>query len=94
MSRADDENFPSGDQPPQEVAFSIIDSDSMTGELLSGNNTGMLIDLDNNGISLLTRIPVAPGNIVRLNHRGSSRLGVVMWSVESSDNCRIQVRFI
>ncbi len=96
MSRTDDENnFPIGNQPlPQEVAFSIIDSESMTGELMSGNNTGMLVDLDSNGVSLLTRIPVAPGNIVKLSHRGTSRLGIVMWSVESLDNCRIQVRFI
>lgn len=96
MSCADDQkNFSNRDQPlPQEVAFSVIDSEAMTGELLSGNNTGMLIDLDDNGVSLLTRIPVAPGNIVRLSHRGASRLGIVMWSVESPDNCRIQVRFI
>lgn len=95
MNPADDNEKGSPGGPRlQEVLFSIINSDSVSGEILSGNNTGTLLDVDSNGISLLTRVRVQPGNILRLDHRGTSRIGVVMWSVESSNNCRIQVRFI
>jgi hypothetical protein len=82
------------DQLPQEVTFSIIDSPAGSGELLNANSRGTLIELDDHGISLVTRVPIEPGNIVRLDHRGVSKVGIVMWSVESADNCRIQIRFI
>jgi hypothetical protein len=35
-----------------------------------------------------------PGNIVKFDHGSTTRMGIVMWSVESSDNFRIQVRFL
>lgn len=95
MNNADDpESLSLSDQLPQEVAFSILDSDCMSGACPGNKNTGRLIDLDQYCISLLTRAPVQPGNIIRLDHRGIARLGVVMWTVESSDTCRIQVRFL
>ena len=86
------ENAPSREQP--EITFSIIDSPAGSGELLNANATATIVDRDAHGVSLVTRIPVEPGNIVRLNQEGVSKVGVVMWSVESADQCRIQVRFI
>ena len=88
------EDFPSRDQLPQEVNFSIIDSPAGSGELLNASSKGTLMELDEHGISLITKVPIEPGNIVRLDHRGVSKVGIVMWSVESADNCRIQIRFI
>jgi len=59
-------------------------------------STGTLIDLDKVSIGLLTELPLQPGNIVKFDQGGISKMGVVMWSVESSDddNFRIQVRFL
>jgi hypothetical protein len=88
------EDLPSGDELPQEVSFSIIDSPAGSGELLNADSKGTLVERDDRGISLLTRMPIEPGNIVRLNHRGVSKVGIVMWSVESADSCRVQIRFI
>jgi hypothetical protein len=88
------DGLPSRDQLPREVTFSVIDSPAGSGELLNANATGTIVDLDDHGISLVTRVPVEPGNIVRLDHGGISKIGIVMWSVESAENCRIQVRFI
>ena len=58
------------------------------------NSTGTLIDLDKVSMGLLTKLPLQPGNIVKFDHGGTTRMGIVMWSVESSDNFRIQVRFL
>jgi hypothetical protein len=96
MSRADNdkESFPLDEQPSREVEFSVIDGDFTCGKFPSATNTGTLIDLDSTGIGLTTNIPLQPGNIVKFDHEGMSKLGIVMWSVESSDNFRIQVRFL
>lgn len=92
--RQQQSSFPSDEQVPREITFSIIDSQTRSEASPGPNSTGTLVDIDGNGLSLLTRTPIQTGNIVKFNHRGASKLGVVMWSVESSDTCRIQVRFI
>jgi hypothetical protein len=100
MSRTDDnkEIAPQDEQSSREVEFSVIDGDFTCGQLPNATNTGTLIDLDNTGIGLTTNIPLQPGNIVKFDQGGMSKLGIVMWSVESSDkssdNFRIQVRFL
>ncbi len=82
------------DERPREIKFSIIDSAVGSGELLNAESSGTLVDLDEQGMSLLTAMRVEPGNIVRLDHEGVPKVGIVMWSVESAENCRIQIRFI
>lgn len=86
--------FPLDEQHPREVTFSIIDSDFSNEIYPSVGNTGTLIEHDTHGIGLLTRIPLQPGNLVKFDHAGMSKVGIVMWSVESSDNFRIQVRYL
>jgi hypothetical protein len=88
------DDLPSPDAAPREVTFAIIDSPGGSAELLNADATGTLLDLDEHGISLRTRVPVEPGNILRLCHGGVSKVGIVMWSVESAEHCRIQVRFV
>jgi hypothetical protein len=85
---------PLDDLQPDQVEFSVIDGDFSCGRFPSVTNTGTLIDLDSSGIGLLTHVPLQPGNIVKFDHGGMSKLGIVMWSVESSNNFRIQVRFL
>lgn len=90
----DEESSPRDRQEPCEIEFSVIDVDFGCGELLNPRNTGTLVYRDSIEMGLLTPIPLQPGNIVKFNHEGMSKLGIVMWSVESSDNYRIQVRFV
>lgn len=89
-----EEKFPVNEQVPREVEFSVVNADFGCGEFQNPRSTGTLIDLDSSGLGLLTQIPLQPGNIVKFEHGGASKLGIVMWSVESSDNFRIQVRFL
>ena len=94
MDRTEQKKIPSDKDPPREIEFTVIDADFDCGKVLGPRSTGTLIDLDIVGIGLLTRIPLQPGNIVQFDHRGITKTGIVMWSVESSDNFRIQVRFL
>jgi hypothetical protein len=94
MDRPEQKKVPLDKDHPREIEFSVIDSDFDCGKVVGPKNTGTLIDLDIVGIGLLTRIPLQPGNIVKFDHGGITKTGIVMWSVESSDNFRIQVRFI
>jgi len=89
-------NFPLDKNHPGEVEFSVIDADLGCGKPMTLQSTGTLIDLDKVSIGLLTELPLQPGNIVKFDQGGISKMGVVMWSVESSDddNFRIQVRFL
>ncbi|HEX9020475.1 MAG TPA: hypothetical protein VF903_04390 [Nitrospirota bacterium] len=94
-NQGNNEKKPAADeQRPREVEFSVVNADFGCGEFQGPRNTGTLIDLDSAGIGLLTRLPLQPGNIVKFEDGGASKLGIVMWSVESSDNFRIQVRFL
>jgi hypothetical protein len=94
MKRTIKDNVPLDKNNPREVKFSVIDADIGCGKPLSFNGTGTLIDLDIVSIGLLTEIPLEPGNIVKFDHGGINKMGVVMWSVESSNNFRVQVRFL
>jgi hypothetical protein len=95
MKRTDnEESSPLDRQEPCEVEFSVIDVDFGCGELLNPRNIGTLIYRDSIEMGLLTPIPLQPGNIVKFNHEGMSKLGIVMWSVESSNSYRIQLRFV
>lgn len=85
---------PLDEQHPREVKFSVIDGDFNGGNYPSEGNIGTLIEHDSRSIGLLTRIPLQPGNLIKFDHGGMPQLGIVMWSVESSDNFRIQVRFL
>jgi hypothetical protein len=87
-------NGPLDENHPGEVEFSVIDADLGCGKPMTLKSTGTLIDLDKVSMGLLTKLPLQPGNIVKFDHGGSTRMGIVMWSVESSDNFRIQVRFL
>jgi hypothetical protein len=87
-------NVPFDEKHPREVEFSVIDADLGCGKPMTINSTGTLIDLDKVSMGLLTKLPLQPGNIVKFDHGGATRMGIVMWSVESSDNFRIQVRFL
>ena len=95
MNREKNKNVPlEGGPPPREIEFSVVNADFGCGKLLSPKSTGTLINRDVAGIGLLTQLPLQPGNIVKFEHDGTTKLGVVMWSVESSDNFRIQVRYL
>ena len=85
---------PNDDLQQDQVEFSVIDGDFSCGTYPNAMNRGTLIDLDPSGIGMLTHIPLQPGNIVKFDHGGTSKLGIVMWSVESSNRFRIQVRFL
>jgi hypothetical protein len=80
--------------PPQEIEFSVVDADLGCGKPMTLKSTGTLIDVDLVSIGLLTQLPLQPGHIVTINQGGTTKKGIVMWSVESSDNFRIQVRFL
>ncbi len=84
------------EQQPQEVEFLIIDNTAEFGneKLRNPVNTGTLVDLSSSGTGMLTRIPLQPGDMVRLAHGGKQRVGIVMWSVESANNYRVQMRFL
>jgi len=92
--RKNEDNAPADRQETCEVEFSVIDVDFGCGELLNPRNTGTLIYRDSIEMGLLTHVPLQPGNIVKFNHESITKLGIVMWSVESSDNYRIQLRFV
>lgn len=78
-----------------EVEFFIVENSAGPGAENRGpGNTGTLIEWSSSGTGMLTRIPLQPGNMVRLNHEGASKLGIVMWSVESSNKFRVQMRFV
>jgi len=94
MDRTEQEHVPLDENSPQEVEFSVIDADLGCGKPMTLKSTGTLIDLDLVSIGLLTRLPLQPGHIVKIDHGGITKTGIVMWSVESSDNFRIQVRFL
>ena len=90
----DEESSPRDRQKTCEVEFSVIDVDFGCGELLNPKKTGTMIYRDSIEMGLLTPIPLQPGNIVKFNHEGMSKLGIVMWSVELSNNFRVQLRFV
>jgi len=94
MKHTEKEGSPPDEQPQREIDFYVINADFGCGEFKSPRNTGTLIDLDGAVMGMLTQIPLQPGNIVELDHEGTSKLGIVMWSVESSNNFRVQVRFV
>lgn len=94
IKRIEQYSVPSDENRPREVEFSVIDADLGCGKPMTLNSTGTLIDLDKVSMGLLTKLPLQPGNIVKFDHGGTTRMGIVMWSVESSDNFRIQVRFL
>lgn len=94
MNSNEKNSAPSNKHQPREVEFFVVEADVGCGTPLSFNGTGTLIDLDVVSIGLLTEVPLQPGNIVKFDHGGTTKTGVVMWSVESSDNFRVQVRFI
>jgi len=94
MDHTKKDNVPLDEDHPREVEFSVIDADLGCGKPMTLTSTGTLIDLDIVSIGLLTKLPLQPGNIVKFDHGGMSKTGIVMWSVESSDNFRIQVRFL
>jgi hypothetical protein len=94
IKRTEQYSVPSDENRPREVEFSVIDADLGCGKPMTVNSTGTLIDLDKVSMGLLTKLPLQPGNIVKFDHGGTTRMGIVMWSVESSDNFRIQVRFL
>jgi hypothetical protein len=94
IERTEQYNAPLDDDHPREVEFSVIDADLGCGKPMTLNSTGTLIDLDKVSMGLLTKLPLQPGNIVKFDHGGTTRMGIVMWSVESLDNFRIQVRFL
>jgi hypothetical protein len=92
-----EQNAPLRDeQPPHEVEFVIVNANSEVDpdKLKSPRNTGTLIDLSNSGTGMLTDVALQPGDMVRLDHDGASKVGIVMWSVESSNNFRVQMRFL
>jgi hypothetical protein len=94
IKRTEPYNVASDKNHPHEVEFSVIDADLGCGKPMTLNSTGTLIDIDKVSMGLLTKLPLQPGNIVKFDHGGTTRMGIVMWSVESSDNFRIQVRFL
>ena len=96
MTNTGKNSAPEDEQRPREVEFLIVTKNAYLGDEKpkSPRNTGMLVDLDGTGAGMLTRVPLQPGDMVRLDHEGTSKLGVVMWSVESSNNFRVQMRFL
>ena len=94
IKRTEQYSVPSDENRPREVEFSVIDADLGCGKPMTLNSTGTLIDLDKVSMGLLTKLPLQPGNVVKFDHGGTTRMGIVMWSVESADNFRIQVRFL
>jgi len=82
-------------QQAQEVEFVVIENhDAFNENIRYQRNTGTLIDQDSSGTGMLTHVPLQPGDLVRLGQEGSSRTGIVMWSVESSNKFRVQMRFV
>lgn len=78
-----------------EVEFFVVENNAAPGAETRGRgNTGTLIEWSSSGTGMLTLIPLQPGDIVQLRHEGASKLGIVMWSVESSNKFRIQMRFV
>jgi hypothetical protein len=84
------------EQHSHEVEFIVIDDHADFGneELKNPRNTGTLIDLDSSGTGMLTHVPLQPGDMVRLGLGDASKTGVIMWSVESSNKFRVQMRFV
>jgi len=79
---------------PAEIEFSILDGDNICRKCVGEKNTATVIDRDSSGIGILTPVPLQPGNIVKFVSSGTATFGIVMWSVESADNFRIQVRYL
>ncbi len=90
------ENSQSDKHHAREVEFFVVNNSAdVHYEQSKGTvNTGTLIDLNSTGMGMLTHIQLQPGDMVRLNHGGTSALGVVMWSIESSNKFRVQMRFV
>ena len=79
---------------PPEIEFSILDGDNVCKRCVGEKNKATVIDRDGAGIGMLTPLPLQPGNIVKFMESGTATFGIVMWSVESADNYRIQVRYL
>lgn len=95
MRLADNESSVPLKRPhPAEIEFSILDGDNVCRQCVGEKNTATVIDRDGSGIGILTPVPLQPGNIVKFMSSGSAVFGIVMWSVESADNYRIQVRYL
>jgi len=90
------DNQPRDEQHHRQVEFFIINKNTEVGkgDYKGPRNTGTLIALDSTGMGMLTHVPLQPGDIVELDHGGASATGIVMWSIESSDKFRIQMRFV
>jgi hypothetical protein len=87
---------PKDERRHREVEFFIINKNTGAGkgDYKGPKNTGTLIELDSTGMGMLTHVPLQPGDIVELDQGGASATGIVMWSIESSDKFRIQMRFV
>lgn len=96
MTFADTENSPLNERHADEVEFIVVDKYADFGDayLTGPRNTGTLIDLDSGGTGMLTHVPLQPGDRVRLGHGDASKVGVVMWIVESSNKFRVQMKFV
>jgi hypothetical protein len=96
MTGAEQDTPLKDDQHSQKVEFVIVDKHAAfdAADLKGPRNTGTLIDLNSSGTGMLTHVALQPGDLVRLDHDGASRVGIVMWSVESSNNFRVQMRFV
>ena len=92
MTFADKENSPQNKQHADEVEFIVVDNHADFGDekLRGPRNTGTLIDLDCSGTGMLTPVPLQPGDMVRLGHGDTSKMGIVMWSVESSNKFMVR----
>ena len=96
MSEMINDNPTREEQHRREVEFFIINKNTEVGkgDYKGPRNTGTLIELDSTGMGMLTHVPLQPGDLVELDHGGASATGIVMWSIESSDKFRIQMRFV
>ncbi len=91
----EDQNGPVGEQHHSDVEFIIINNaEFIDGKIKSPRNTGIVIDWDSRGTGMLTDTPLQPGDMVQVNNGGTYKTGIVMWSVESSNKFRVQMRFV
>lgn len=76
-------------QEPANVEYSIAD------DITVRRKTGVLVEISDIGIGMLTDMFLEPGSIIRFrNTVRDSDSGVVMWTVKTTDNYHVGIRFI
>lgn len=82
------------DVSAETVAFSIVEG--IPGRLRppEQESTGILIDLNEAGLGLVTDVSLQPGDLLQFRMPSIAHKGVVMWTIQEEHKVRAGVRFL